>query len=108
MWARSSIISPPIIEIGPNPIACLASNLAGARCPGHFNKIVTGTAFAAFCRANDREMGKTGDPTTNHMVFPDVDLSYQAPLITRIVHPSDKPVSRDRPIVIVFNPAETT
>jgi hypothetical protein len=53
-------------------------------------------------------MGKTGDPTTNHMVFPDVDLSYQAPLITRIVRPSDKPVSRDRPIVIVFNPAETT
>jgi hypothetical protein len=41
-------------------------------------------------------------------VFPDVVLSYQAPLITRIVRPSDKPVSRDRPIVIVFNPAETT
>jgi hypothetical protein len=40
--------------------------------------------------------------------FPDVVLSYQAPLITRIVRPSDKPVSRDRPIVIVFNPAETT
>jgi hypothetical protein len=40
--------------------------------------------------------------------FPDVDLSYQAPLITRIVRSSDKPVSRDRPIVIVFNPAETT
>jgi hypothetical protein len=40
--------------------------------------------------------------------FTDVDLSYQAPLITRIVRPSDKPVSRDRPIVIVFNPAETT
>jgi hypothetical protein len=40
--------------------------------------------------------------------FPDVVLSYQAPPITRIVRRSDKPVSRDRPIVIVFNPAETT
>jgi hypothetical protein len=57
---------------------------------------------------NDREIGKTGDPTANHRDFPDVDLSYQGPLITRIVRPSDKPVSRDRPIVIVFNPAETT
>jgi hypothetical protein len=57
---------------------------------------------------NDRETGKIRDPTANHMVFPDVVLSYQAPPITRIVRPSDKPVSRDRPIVIVFNPAETT
>jgi hypothetical protein len=60
---------------------------------------------------NDRETGKTDDPTTIHIVFPDfpdVVLSYQAPPITRIVRPSDKPVSRDRPIVIVFNPAETT
>jgi hypothetical protein len=40
--------------------------------------------------------------------FPDVVLSYQARPIPRIVRPSDKPVSRDRPIVIVFNPAETT
>jgi hypothetical protein len=40
--------------------------------------------------------------------FADVVLSYQAPPITRIVRRSDKPVSRDRPIVIVFNPAETT
>jgi len=60
---------------------------------------------------NDRETGKIRDPTANRMVFPDVPdvvLSYQAPPITRIVRPSDKPVSRDRPIVIVFNPAETT
>jgi hypothetical protein len=41
-------------------------------------------------------------------IFPDAVLSYQARLIPRIVRPSDKPVSRDRPIVIVFNPAETT
>jgi hypothetical protein len=57
------------------------------------------------------KQAKVRDPTANHMVFPDLQdvvLSYQAPLITRIVHPSDKPVSRDRPIVIVFNPAETT
>jgi hypothetical protein len=40
--------------------------------------------------------------------FPDVVLSYQAGPNPRIVRPSDKPVSRDRPIVIVFNPAETT
>jgi hypothetical protein len=51
MLARSSTISPPIIEIRPDPVARLASDLAGARCPGHFNKIVTGTAFAAFRRA---------------------------------------------------------
>jgi hypothetical protein len=41
-------------------------------------------------------------------IFPDVVLSYQAWPNPRIVRPSDKPVSRDRPIVIVFNPAETT
>jgi hypothetical protein len=40
--------------------------------------------------------------------FPDVVLNYQAWPNPRIVRPSDKPVSRDRPIVIVFNPAETT
>jgi hypothetical protein len=40
--------------------------------------------------------------------FPDAVLSYQAWPNPRIVRPSDKPVSRDRPIVIVFNPAETT
>jgi hypothetical protein len=40
--------------------------------------------------------------------LPDVVLSYQAWPNPRIVRPSDKPVSRDRPIVIVFNPAETT
>jgi hypothetical protein len=51
MWARLSIISPPITEIRPDPIARLTSDLAGARCPGHLNKFVTGTAFAAFCRA---------------------------------------------------------
>jgi hypothetical protein len=47
----------------------------------------------------------------NHMVFRDfldAVLSYQAWPNPRIVRPSDKPVSRDRPIVIVFNPAETT
>jgi hypothetical protein len=60
---------------------------------------------------NDRETGKIRDPTANLMVFrdcPDVVLSYQAWPNPRIVRPSDKPVSRDRPIVIVFNPAETT
>jgi hypothetical protein len=60
---------------------------------------------------NDRETGKIRDPTANHSVFgkfPDVVLSYQAGPNPRIVRPSDKPVSRDRPIVIVFNPAETT
>jgi hypothetical protein len=41
-------------------------------------------------------------------IFSDVVLSYQAWPNPRIVRPSDKPVSRDRPIVIVFNPAETT
>jgi hypothetical protein len=41
-------------------------------------------------------------------IFPDVVLSYQAWPNPRIVRSSDKPVSRDRPIVIVFNPAETT
>jgi hypothetical protein len=40
--------------------------------------------------------------------FRDAVLSYQAWPNPRIVRPSDKPVSRDRPIVIVFNPAETT
>src|SRR3954452_4747235 len=112
MWARLSIISPPIIEIRPNAVARLTSNPAGARYPGHFNKIVTEPLLRRSATLNDREIGKTGDPTANHGVFPgifpDVDLSYQAPLITRIVRPSDKPVSRDRPIVIVFNPAETT
>jgi hypothetical protein len=56
-------------------------------------------------------MGKIRDPTANHSVLPDlpdVVLSYQAWPNPRIVRPSDKPVSRDRPIVIVFNPAETT
>jgi hypothetical protein len=60
---------------------------------------------------NDRETGKTRDPTAipiDFPDFPDVVLSYQAWPIPRIVRPSDKPVSRDRPIVIVFNPAETT
>jgi hypothetical protein len=60
---------------------------------------------------NDRETGKTRDPTANHIVFRDLPaavLSYQAWPNPRIVRPSDKPVSRDRPIVIVFNPAETT
>jgi hypothetical protein len=60
---------------------------------------------------NDRETGKTRDPAANHIDFrhfPDVVLSYQAWPNPRIVRPSDKPVSRDRPIVIVFNPAETT
>jgi hypothetical protein len=57
---------------------------------------------------NDRETGKTRDPTANHIVFRDAVLSYQARPNPRIVRPSDKPVSRDRPIVIVFNPAETT
>jgi hypothetical protein len=60
---------------------------------------------------NDRETGKTRDPTANHIVFrdfPDAVLSYQAGPNPRIVRPSDKPVSRDRPILIVFNPAETT
>jgi hypothetical protein len=60
---------------------------------------------------NDRETGKIRDPTVNHSVFrdfPDAVLSYQAWPNPRIVRPSDKPVSRDRPIVIVFNPAETT
>jgi hypothetical protein len=41
-------------------------------------------------------------------IFRNVVLSYQAWPNPRIVRPSDKPVSRDRPIVIVFNPAETT
>jgi hypothetical protein len=61
--------------------------------------------------ANDRETGKKGDPTAipiDFPDFPDAVLSYQAWPIPRIVRPSDKPVSRDRPIVIVFNPAETT
>jgi hypothetical protein len=49
-WARSSTTSLPTIEIRPNPTARL-QQLASARCPGHFNKIVTGGAFAAFCRA---------------------------------------------------------
>jgi hypothetical protein len=60
---------------------------------------------------NDRETGKIRDPTAIHIDFrdfPDAVLSYQARPIPRIVRPSDKPVSRDRPIVIVFNPAETT
>jgi hypothetical protein len=57
---------------------------------------------------NDGETGKNRDPTANHIVFRDVVLSYQAWPNPRIVRPSDKPVSRDRPIVIVFNPAETT
>jgi hypothetical protein len=77
----------------------------------HFNKIVARAAFAALCRQNDRETGKTRDPTANHSIFSDfldVVLSYQAWPNPRIVRPSDKPVSRDRPIVIVFNPAETT
>jgi len=55
--------------------------------------------------------GKIRHPTANHIVFrdfPGVVLSYQAWPNPRIVRPSDKPVSRDRPIVIVFNPAETT
>jgi hypothetical protein len=60
---------------------------------------------------NDRETGKKRDPGTiraDFPDFPDAVLSYQARPIPRIVRPSDKPVSRDRPIVIVFNPAETT
>jgi hypothetical protein len=57
---------------------------------------------------NDRKTGKIRDTTANHIVFRDAVLSYQAWRNPRIVRPSDKPVSRDRPIVIVFNPAETT
>jgi hypothetical protein len=60
---------------------------------------------------NDRETGKNCDRSANRIDFPDfpdVVLSYQAWPNPRIVRPSDKPVSRDRPIVIVFNPAETT
>jgi hypothetical protein len=60
---------------------------------------------------NDRETDKIRDQTANHMVFRDFPaavLSYQAWPNPRIVRRSDKPVSRDRPIVIVFNPAETT
>jgi hypothetical protein len=43
----------------------------GAPLRGHFSKIVTGGALRAFCRANDRETGKTRHPTANHSVFRD-------------------------------------
>jgi hypothetical protein len=75
------------------------------------SKIVRSGDLRRCVAANDRETGKKGDPTAipvDFPDFPDVVLSYQAWPIPRIVRPSDKPVSRDRPIVIVFNPAETT
>jgi hypothetical protein len=83
----------------------------GVRGVEYFNKIVRSGDLRRCAAANDRETGKNGDPTAIPIDlpdFPDVVLSYQAWPIPRIVRPSDKPVSRDRPIVIVFNPAETT
>jgi hypothetical protein len=77
----------------------------------YFHKIVRNAVLRRCVAANDRETGKKGDPTAipiDFPDFPDVVLSYQAWPIPRIVPRSDKPVSRDRPIVIVFNPAETT
>jgi hypothetical protein len=107
MWARSSITSPPTIEIRPNPIARLrARDVRGISI-----KLQRDPYLRPSAPPNDRETGKIRDPTANRRVFPDfpdVVLSYQAWPNPRIVRPSDKPVSRDRPIVIVFNPAETT
>jgi hypothetical protein len=76
-----------------------------------FDKIVRSSELRRCVGANDRETGKKRDRSTNRTDFPgfpDVVLSYQARPIPRIVRPSDKPVSRGRPIVSVFNPAETT
>jgi hypothetical protein len=76
-----------------------------------FDKIVISGVLPRPIAANDRETGKKHDQTTNRTDlpdFPDAVLSYQAWPIPRIVRPSDKPVSRGRPIVSVFNPAETT
>jgi hypothetical protein len=76
-----------------------------------FDKIVISGVLRRSIAANDRETGKKHDRSTNRTDFPDfpdVVLSYQAWPIPRIVRPSDKPVSRGRPIVSDFNPAETT
>jgi hypothetical protein len=81
------------------------------RSAAHFIKLYPNTLLRRSFPPNDLQTGKNCDRSTNRIDFrdfPGVVLSYQAWLIPRIVRPSDKPVSRDRPIVIVFNPAETT
>jgi len=61
--------------------------------------------------ANDDETGKTRDMTANRSIlpnFPDIVCAIKRGAFRVSCAPSDKPVSRDRPIVVVFNPAETT